>query len=67
MTTGGYDTQPLAPDLTRITLHTRYAVRTPVNAYAALWGEMFLGDLENNLLAVIKGRAERTHVGTETE
>lgn len=56
---GGYTADPLAPGLTSVTLHTTYRVRTPVNAYAALWGEMFLGDLENKLLTVIRDRAER--------
>jgi hypothetical protein len=31
-------------------------MKTPVNGYAALWGEFFLGDLEGNLLALIKQR-----------
>ena len=59
VTTGGYEAQPIAPGLTRLTLHTEYHIRTPVNAYAALWGELFLGDLERNLLALLKARAER--------
>jgi hypothetical protein len=40
-------------------LDTGYRMRTPVNGYAALWGELFLGDLEGNLLALVKQRAER--------
>jgi len=59
VTTGGYTLEPLGPGRTRVTLDTRYAIRTPVNGYSALWGELFLGDLENNLLAMIKQRAER--------
>ena len=57
---GGYRVIPLASGRTRLVLATRYRVRTPVNAYAALWGELFLGDLENNLLALVKNRAERS-------
>jgi len=56
---GGYRLQPLANGRTRLTLHTDYRIKTPLNAYAALWGELFLGDLENNLLALIAQRAPR--------
>lgn len=55
---GGYRLEPLGPRRTRVTLHTAYWMQTPVNAYSALWGELFLGDIENNLLAVVKRRAE---------
>lgn len=54
---GGYDLQPLAGGRTRVTLHTTYRASTHVNGYARFWGELFLGDLENNLLATIKQRA----------
>lgn len=57
--TGGYTVAPLGDGRVRVTLYTRYRVTTPVNAYARLWGELLLGDLENNLLSVIKMRAER--------
>ena len=59
VTTGGYKMQPLADGRTRVTIHTRYWIQTPVNGYSKLWGELFLGDLENNLLALVKGRAEK--------
>jgi hypothetical protein len=59
VTTGGYSLAPLDANRTRVTLETRYWMKTPVNGYAALWGEFFLGDLEGNLLALIKQRAER--------
>ena len=45
-----------------MTLDTRYRIRTPVNAYSAWWGEVFLGDIHDNLLAVIKARAEERSV-----
>ena len=34
-------------------------MQTPVNGYSRLWGEIFLGDIEKNLLVLIKQRAER--------
>lgn len=63
VTTGGYRADPIAPGVTRVTLHTEYLVRTPVNAYAAWWGRLFLGDLHGNLLGMIKDRAERAEGG----
>lgn len=58
VTTGGYAVEALPGGSSRVTLTTRYWMRTPVNAYCGLWGELFLGDLESNLLAVIRQRAE---------
>lgn len=55
---GGYTLTPLADGRQRLRLETRYAARTPFNAYASLWGELFVGDLEANLLAAIRQRAE---------
>ncbi len=58
VTEGGYHIVPVGPHRIRVVLATAYWIRTPVNAYAALWGELFLGDLENNLLALVKQRAD---------
>jgi len=56
---GGYSMEPLAPGRTRLTLETRYRMHSLLSGYAALWGELFLGDLENNVLTIIRDRAER--------
>ncbi len=58
ITTGGYQMEPLGNGRTRVILDTRYTIQTPVNLYSQLWGELFLGDVENNLLGLVKGRAE---------
>lgn len=58
VTTGGYTIRRLPDGRSKLTIETRYWMRTPVNAYAALWGEVFLGDLENNLLTLVRCRAE---------
>ncbi|APR53263.1 SRPBCC family protein [Sphingomonas koreensis] len=58
ITDGGYVLQPLGNGRTRLTLTTRYWVRTPVNWYAQLWGELFIGDVSTNVLAVIRQRSE---------
>jgi hypothetical protein len=59
VTRGGYTMKPLGPERTLLQIDTTYWVRTPVNGYSAMWGEVFLGDLENNLLVLIKQRAEK--------
>jgi hypothetical protein len=58
VTTGGYRADPLPDGRTRVSLHTEYEIQTPFNAWSMLCGQLLLGDLENNILAVIKGRAE---------
>lgn len=47
-------------DLTHVTLTltTDYATTTPLNFYSALWGEIILGDLQNNILKIVKDRVE---------
>ncbi|MDE2596451.1 MAG: SRPBCC family protein [Sphingomonadales bacterium] len=59
VTRGGYTLEPLPGGRSRLTLDTHYWMKTHLNGYAALWGEVFLGDLHANLLALVKQRAER--------
>lgn len=59
ITTGGYTMERLSDGRTRVILTTRYHIQTPVNLYSEAWGQLFLGDVENNLLALVKGRAEQ--------
>lgn len=59
--TGDYTLTPLTPETTLLTLRTNYIAKTHVNPYAQLWGEILLGDVEGNILAVIKQRAEASH------
>lgn len=58
ITDGGYVLEPLGGGRTRLTLTTRYWVQTPVNWYAHLWGELFVGDVSANVLTVIRQRSE---------
>jgi hypothetical protein len=58
---GAYTITPLSPVVTRLTLTTHYIAKTHVNPYAELWGELFLGDVQDNILAIIKSRAETQH------
>ena len=42
----------------RVTLSTTYRMRSRLDWYAGLWGERMLGDVHDNVLAIIKTRAE---------
>lgn len=53
---GGYRLIPLSGGRTKIRLWTRYHLATPFNAYAGWWGEHILGDIQDNVLAVVAGR-----------
>lgn len=55
---GGYTLTPLAGGKVRVTLATTYAMRSRLAWYAGLWGERMLGDVHDNVLAIIKARAE---------
>ena len=55
---GEYVLIPLDEGRNLLRLKTRYVARTHFNAYAALWGERLLGDIQGNMLAAIKARAE---------
>lgn len=62
VTTGGYRMATVGNGQTRVELHTTYRMRTPLTAYAQMWGELVLGDLHRNLLGMIKDRAESAEV-----
>ena len=55
---GAYHLEPLPGGRTRLTLSTHYWMKTPVNAYSALWGRIFIGDFHSNVLRVVGARAE---------
>jgi hypothetical protein len=55
---GGYHLEPLSGGRSRLRLETRYTMRTPLNAYCALWGKLFIGDFHRNILHVVKARSE---------
>lgn len=56
--TGGYTLERLPDGKHVLRLHTTYAAQTHFNGYAAPWGELFLGDIQANVLEVIRQRAE---------
>lgn len=59
ITDGGYVLEGLGDGRTRLTLTTNYWVQTPVNWYGHLWGELLVGDVSRNVLAVIQQKSER--------
>ena len=56
---GFYSLEPLGEDATRLHLETRYRLKTPINAYLSLWGDVFLQDFHRSVLTVIEKRSER--------
>lgn len=55
---GEYRLQSLSDGTTRVTLATTYQMRTRLGTYFAFWGEILLGDVEHNVLEIIRSRAE---------
>ncbi|MAK61192.1 MAG: hypothetical protein CMK09_09465 [Ponticaulis sp.] len=55
---GGYELTELGSGQTRLELYTRYEAETPVNLYAALWGELILGDIQSNILSILDQRLD---------
>jgi len=56
---GGYTLTPLADGRVKVSLATTYRMRSRLGWYLELWGERMLGDVQDNVLAIIKQRAER--------
>lgn len=55
---GSYRLTPTLEGRTRIILETTYVARTPLNTYASWWGELLLGGIQDNVLAIVKQRVE---------
>jgi hypothetical protein len=58
---GDYTIRRISAGTTELTLNTRYIAMTHMNLYARLWGEFLLGDIQDNVLTIIKDRAEAAH------
>lgn len=55
---GQYRFEPLPGGRTRLTLQTRYWLKTPINGYCDTWANIFLNDMHGAVLRVIKARSE---------
>ena len=58
---GGYQLERLPDGRTKLTLFTQYRSNTPVNHYSAVWGEIFLGGIQMNVLDIVRDRSEALH------
>jgi len=57
---GRYALKQIGPDRSRLVLTTRYKMRSHMDFYLGLWGELLLGDVQDNVLHIIKERAENS-------
>lgn len=57
--TGSYELVKLVNGTTKLTLRTEYEMKARMTPYLRFWGELMLGDIQENVLAIIKQRAER--------
>lgn len=55
---GRYELTRLSKQKTTVKLTTDYTMRTRMPWYLAWWGQRMLGDIQDNVLAIIKDRAE---------
>ncbi|MBA4163909.1 MAG: hypothetical protein C0510_04650 [Erythrobacter sp.] len=56
---GGYELERVGPNMTRLRLTTSYHMRSRLGWYIGWWGEKLLGDVQENVLAIVRQRAER--------
>jgi hypothetical protein len=57
---GRYDLISISPSVTRVRLTTRYSMRTQLTGYLMWWGERLLGDIQTNVLTIVRERAQAT-------
>jgi hypothetical protein len=62
---GEYSLEPLSEDTTRLHLRSRERLSTHFNAYAGLWTDAVMRDIQTSILQVIKLRCERTATVTD--
>jgi hypothetical protein len=62
---GRYEIIPISPTVTRVRLTTEYTMRTRLIGYLTWWGERLLGDIQGNVLEIVRDRAE-ANVSRET-
>ena len=57
---GRYDLHELPNGKLSLSLTTTYRMRTRMDWYFRLWGERLLGDVQENVLAIVKQRSEQS-------
>ena len=58
---GDYRIEPLAPHRVRLHLASRHRLSTHFNLYAGAWTDFILRDVQENILDVVRKRAEAAH------
>jgi hypothetical protein len=56
---GRYRIEPLGPDRVALHLASTHRLETRFNGYTRLWTDLFMRDIQQSILEVIKARAER--------
>ncbi|WP_031530139.1 hypothetical protein [Dyadobacter crusticola] len=57
---GTYELEKLAENSYRLHLYSHFKLNTTFNFYASWWAKWIMQDIQNNILSVIKKRAEKT-------
>jgi hypothetical protein len=58
--TGTYELEPLGQGRYRLHLYSQFVLKTDFNFYASWWARWIMQDIQNNILHVIRDRAEGT-------
>lgn len=56
---GAYELEYLTDKTYRLHLHSHFSMNTTFNFYASWWGKLIMQDIQDNILLVIKKRAEK--------
>jgi hypothetical protein len=56
--TGKYEIEPISENESILHLQSRYRISTRFNFYASYWADFLMSDIQNNILRVLKSRAE---------
>lgn len=57
---GRYELKQTGFNQSKLVLTTRYKMRSHMDFYLSLWGELLLGDVQDNVLHIIQERAENS-------
>ncbi|KQS28344.1 hypothetical protein [Dyadobacter sp. Leaf189] len=57
---GTYELEKLSQNRYRLHLYSHFQLNTTFNFYASWWAKWIMQDIQNNILGVIKSRAEKT-------
>ncbi|WP_394699992.1 hypothetical protein [uncultured Parasphingorhabdus sp.] len=57
---GRYEIKQMGNNRSKLALTTRYKMRSHMDLYLGLWGDLLLGDVQANILHIIKMRAENS-------